>query len=130
MTCRARLASLAAGVLLPGCVVLPATIETYDPECRTVSHHMVLQQVQIAEINHCRNQECTMMAVAGAATVTVSAIVSGSIVIVGNAAYWIERRASCRAPAALPPVAPVVPLPIAQPAAQPVAPPLPVSEPD
>ena len=92
-------AALACLLMLPGCVIVPATIDTYDADCQAVSHHMVLQSVQIAEINHCRNQECTMMAMAGAATVTVSAIVSGSIVIVGNAAYWIERQANCRSPA-------------------------------
>ena len=107
---RIRSASLLACALafVPGCVIVPATIDTYDTDCQAVSHHLVLQSVQIAEINHCRNQECTMMAVAGAATVAVTAIVSGSVVIVGNAAYWIERRANCRPPA-------VAPLPIASP---------------
>ncbi len=104
-----------AGLMLAGCVVLPATIETYDPECGTVSHHLVLQQVQIAEINHCRNQECTMMIVAGAATEAASAIVSGSIVIIGNAAYWIERRATCQGPVVVTPAGPPVIAPGAPP---------------
>ena len=29
---------------------------------------------------------------------TVSTVVSGSIVVVGNVAYWTERRAACVAP--------------------------------
>jgi predicted small integral membrane protein len=115
-------AATLACLLLPGCVIVPTTIDTYDTECQTVSHHLVLQSVQIAEINHCRNQECTMMAVAGAATVAVSAIVSGSIVIVGNAAYWIERRATCQGP--------VVVTPQGQPVIAPGTPPAPIVVPD
>ena len=97
-------AALLAGLLLPGCVIVPATIETYDAGCQTVSRHMVLESVQIAAINRCSNQGCTMLVVAAAATVAASAIVSGSIVVVGNAAYWIEKRATCREPVIIAPV--------------------------
>lgn len=100
----AAIASTAlAGALATGCVVLPATLDVYEPECRAVSHHMVLQTVQIAEINHCANQGCEALVIAAAATAAASAIVSGSIVIVGNAAYWIERQSNCRAPAVVGP---------------------------
>ncbi len=115
-------AAALAGLAASGCVILPASIDTWDADCRAVSHHLVLQSVQLAEIDHCRNQECTLMVVAGAATAAASAIVSGSIVIVGNAAYWIERRASCPGPvAATPAGAPLI---------SPGAPPAPISVPD
>jgi len=36
----------------------------------------------------------------------VSAVVSGSIAIIGNVAYWAEHRANCVVPPASVPVAP------------------------
>jgi hypothetical protein len=89
------LPALLACTLIQGCVFLPATIEGYDRECQVVTRHMVLQEVQLAEINHCRNQGCVMLLVAAAATAAATAIVSGSVVVVGNAAYWVEKTANC-----------------------------------
>jgi hypothetical protein len=82
-------------VLLQGCVVLPATVEDFDLDCQVVTHHMVLQTVQLAEINHCANQSCLVLVVGAAATAAASLIVSGSVVVVGNAVYWVEKRSSC-----------------------------------
>jgi hypothetical protein len=78
------------------CVFLPSTIEVYDPECQVVAKHMMLQEVQIAAIVGCQNQSCVVMILAVGATAAASAIVSGSIVIVGNIAYWLERQSTCR----------------------------------
>ena len=81
---------------LQACVYLPSTIEVYDPECQVVAKQMTLQEVQVAAIVGCQNQSCVAMIVAIGATAAASAIVSGSIVIVGNIAYWFERQATCR----------------------------------
>jgi len=81
---------------LQACVYLPSTIETYDPECQNVAKHMALQEVQVAAIYNCQNQSCVAMIVAVGATTAASVIVSGSVVIVGNIAYWLERQATCR----------------------------------
>ena len=78
------------------CVYLPSTIESYDSECRNVAKHMTLQEVQIGAIGSCQNQSCVAMILAVGATTAASVIVSGSIVIVGNVAYWLERQATCR----------------------------------
>jgi hypothetical protein len=96
---RAAIAIMLAGVSLQGCVVLPATLDTFDNECQVVSHHIVLQAVQIAEINRCANQGCAALVIGAAATAAATAIVSGSIMVVGNVGYWIERQANCRSPA-------------------------------
>ena len=90
-----------AGALLicatvQACVYLPSTIEIYDPECQIVAKHMTLQEVQVAAIGGCQNQSCLAMILAVGATTAASVIVSGSIVIVGNIAYWLERQATCR----------------------------------
>jgi hypothetical protein len=92
-------ATLASG-LACGCVIVPVTTAEYDPDCQVVTHHMQLQAVQVAEINHCSNQGCGVMVIAGLGVTAASAIVSGSIVVIGNIAYWAERRAGCVAPLA------------------------------
>ena len=82
--------------VLQACVFLPSTIEIYDPECQLVAKQMTLQAVQVAAIGGCQNQSCVAMIVAVGATTAASVIVSGSIVIVGNIAYWLERKSTCR----------------------------------
>ena len=83
-------------VALQACVFLPSTLEVYDPECQLVAKHMTLQEVQVAAIGGCQNQSCVATILALGATTAASIIVSGSIVIVGNIAYWLERQATCR----------------------------------
>jgi len=56
---------------------------------------MTLQEVQVGAIGGCQNQSCIALVVAVAATTAASVIVSGSIVIVGNIAYWMERQSTC-----------------------------------
>jgi hypothetical protein len=82
--------------VLQACVFVPTTIEVYDPECQVVAKQMTLQAVQVAAIGGCQNQSCVAMILAVGATAAASAIVSGSIVIVGNIAYWLERQSTCR----------------------------------
>ena len=81
---------------LHGCVYLPSIVEVYDPECQVVAKHMTLQEVQVSAIVGCQNQSCVAMILAVGATTAASVIVSGSIVVVGNIAYWLERQATCR----------------------------------
>ena len=100
MSLRNAFTAMLAGALASGCVIVPVTTEEYDPDCQVVTHHMQLQAVQVAEINHCSNQGCGAVVIAGLGVTAASAIVSGSIVVIGNMAYWAERRASCVAPRA------------------------------
>jgi predicted small integral membrane protein len=98
MPVRAVAIAILAASLACACVVVPVTTADYDRDCQLVTHHMALQMVQVAEINRCANQGCEMMVIAGLGVTAASAIVSGSIAIVGNIAYWAERRAGCAAP--------------------------------
>jgi len=91
-----RLLPWLCAALLPSCIVVPRTIEVYDPECQVVARHMDLQTVQIGYIARCSNEGCAALIVAAAATVTASAIVSGSIVVIGNTVYWFEKQGRCR----------------------------------
>lgn len=96
----AAIAALAS-TLACGCVIVPVTTAEYDPDCQLVTHHMQLQAVQLAEINHCSGQGCEMVVIAALGVTAASAIVSGSIAVIGNVAYWAERRAGCVAPPAV-----------------------------
>ena len=49
----------------------------------------------MAAIQHCENQGCIALIVGAGAVTAPTVIVSGSIVIVGNTAYWLERKARC-----------------------------------
>lgn len=92
---------LAAGLLAAGCVVVPITRDSYDDDCKVATHHMELTTVQLKEVSVCKtpfyvgDSLCVLGAVGLA---TVSTVVSGSVVVVGNVAYWTERKAACVAP--------------------------------
>ena len=81
--------------LLNSCIVVPRTVEEYDPECQVVARHMELEAVQIGYISGCANEGCAVLIVAAAATVAASAIVSGSIAVIGNTVYWLEKQGRC-----------------------------------
>ena len=100
------LCPLAAGLLATGCVIVPVQTEGFDPACRLVTHHIELQPVVLGQLNSCSGQGCEALVLASLGVTAVSAVVSGSIAIIGNAAYWAEHRAGCVAP---PPEAPVAP---------------------
>lgn len=83
-------------VLLAGCVMVPVRVAGYDPECRVMTHHMELQPMQLQNIGRCGDGYCAALVLGVSAA---SVIVSGSIVVVGNVAYWAEHRADCLAAA-------------------------------
>ena len=85
-----------SSLVVGGCVIVPVTIEGYDPDCRVVTRHMELATVQVATLRNCGGgQGCEAFVLVGLGVTVASAIVSGSIVTVGNVAYWAEHRADC-----------------------------------
>lgn len=98
MTRWRALCALALLCLLQGCMVLPRTTQVFDAECRIMSSHMVLETVQVAAIQSCANEGCIALVVAAGVVTAASAIVSGTIVIAGNVAYWFERQSLCQKP--------------------------------
>ena len=95
MSLRATAAAVLSGLLASGCVIVPITIESYDPDCRAVTRHMELKTVQLAAFNACNGQGCDAAVLAALGVTAVSMVVSGSIAIVGNVVYWAEHRADC-----------------------------------
>ena len=43
MSLRSTVAAVLAGLVASGCVIVPITIENYDPDCRVVTRHMELK---------------------------------------------------------------------------------------
>lgn len=89
---RARLGLAALLPALAACVVVPRTEQVYDPDCRTLRRQMVLDVQQIGTLGHCHNEGCAAALVAIGAVAAVTAVVSGSVVLVGNVVYWIEKQ--------------------------------------
>jgi hypothetical protein len=83
---------------LQACMYVPRTTQVYDQECQVLANHMVLREVQVAAIHQCANQGCIALVVGASAVTAASVLISGTIVIAGNIAYWFERRAQCQAP--------------------------------
>ena len=81
---------LSAALLLSACVYLPRMTQVYDHECKVMAKQLILEGGQVAAIQHCENQGCVAL------NVGASIVVSGSIVVVGNIAYWLERKARCQ----------------------------------
>lgn len=105
--------ALAVALLLAGCVVVPREAHVYDERCRSYVRQVVLEAEVIGSFGHCHNEGCLAMLAAAGIVTGVSAVVSGSVAIVGNVVHWIERRGQCPVapPPALPPQAPPPPLP-------------------
>ena len=69
----------------------PKQIESYDADCGTMVRTLTLE-VEVSADNMCSTEEeCIVMIAFSAA----SAVISGSIVIIGNSFYWLEETANC-----------------------------------
>ena len=110
-----RTLAACACLMTSGCVIVPVSIGTYDEECHIVTHRMELQTVELRQFYGCENQSvrvpqaCYVQVLAALGVTAASAVVSGSIMVVGSAAYWAERRLECQGT----PVVPMTPLPAA-----------------
>ncbi|MBA4178289.1 MAG: hypothetical protein C0505_17285 [Leptothrix sp. (in: Bacteria)] len=94
------LAALAVAGLQASCIVVPQTREVYDPECRVLTRQVTLEAAVIGSFQSCAGDACAAMLVTMGAVTAASAVVSGSIALVGNVAYWFERQGRCLRPAA------------------------------
>ncbi len=120
MRLRTPTAVLAASLLASACIVVPRTEAGFDPDCRIVTHRMVLDTVQVGRINNCSVKQDCIAIIPVLGVTAASAIVSGSIAVVGNVVYWAEQRTGCMltspAPAPAPAPVPVPPAVVEPPA--------------
>ena len=89
-------------LLISGCVVKPEMVKDYDPQCNIVKKKIKLSVKQIStfEAFACSgNHDCKAEFVAqvGGAVLLlpISAIVSGSIALVGNTLFWLQEQKDC-----------------------------------
>lgn len=90
-----RWALVLACMSLCSCIFLPQTTTRYDSDCGVVERHMSLQAYQIAAFGGCRNEGCVELLVVTGVVSAASLIVSGSVVVVGEAVYWLETKRQC-----------------------------------
>jgi hypothetical protein len=101
-------------LLLAGCIVVPRSTEVYDPQCRTMVRQMVLETAVIGTLGHCSNEGCATLLAALGVVGAASAVVSGSVAVIGNMVYWAERQGRCPAVSADPPAPPRLPQPLTE----------------
>ena len=78
--------------LIAGCVSTARQVEYYDEGCQIQSKKMVLDMQTLGSLNCTQSREClatTLVIGAG------STLIAGSIVVVGNTVYWLERTGTC-----------------------------------
>ena len=83
---------------LTSCVVVPRTVVTYDQACRVYARQVTLDATPISGVVlNCGVQpaSCTAALVMAGIVSSASVVVSGSLAIVGNVAYWIEKQGQC-----------------------------------
>src|SRR5260370_40058626 len=91
---------IALSFFVSGCVFYPRTIEYYDAECDIRYRALVLGTEAIKKdcsgkmLKGLESEACFALVVAMSAG---SAIVSGSIVVIGNTVYWLEKQGKCLA---------------------------------
>lgn len=84
------------------CIVVPRTAEVYDPACQAYVKQIVLEAEVIGHIGRCSNDGCAVMLASMGIVSAASAVVAGSVAVVGNIVYWMERRGQCPAEVASP----------------------------
>jgi len=89
------LATLALALLLHACVVVPRTDSVYDDDCKVQRRQMTLEVYQVGAFGGCSNDGCVALLVGAGVVAAASAVVSGSIAVVGNVVYWFERQGQC-----------------------------------
>jgi len=91
---------VALSFFVSGCVFYPRTIEYYDAGCDIKYRTLVLGTEEMKKdcsgqkLKDPQSEACFALVVAMSAG---SAIVSGSIVVVGNTVYWLEKQGKCLA---------------------------------
>ena len=93
--------ALAATVELSACIVVPQTQAVYDPECQVMTREVTLETAVVGGFTSCAGEGCAAMLATLGIFTAASVVVSGSIAIVANTVYWLERQGRCvRGPAA------------------------------
>lgn len=90
-------------ILLSACAVVPNFSEKFDNKCQSVQKKIGLSVERLgnfSDIQCSSNDDCvaqlTGEALGSIIVFPVSAIISGSIAIVGNTIYWFKEQGECK----------------------------------
>lgn len=83
-------------LLLCSCVTLPRTTEVYNAECQFTAKHSELESVYVAVLGGCKDEHCAALLVFAGAVTAASVVLSGSVVLVENMVYWLEKPDHCQ----------------------------------
>jgi starvation-inducible outer membrane lipoprotein len=92
------LATTALATSLSACIVVPRTTTGYDSTCQILTRRVELQPIQVGALERCGGRECSVILATYGLVAAASAVVSGSIAVIGNVAYWMEEKGRCLAP--------------------------------
>lgn len=88
---------LTAAAFLSGCIMTTHVVEHYDDECQILTRHVVLDAHQADTLGSCSDTtQCTGALVGAGFISAASAVVAGSVVLVGNTVYWFEKQGRCQ----------------------------------
>lgn len=93
-----KMAIITLSLFISSCVYYPKKIEHYDAQCDITFKKLELETKEMKDAcsRPNSNDAAGMTCLTGVLTMSaVSAIVSGTIVIVGNIAYWLEKEGRC-----------------------------------
>jgi hypothetical protein len=93
---RVRVFLTLAAALLQGCVFLPRSEVVYHEKCELHYRQLTLEAHVGQFPASCSGKDCGYLLVALGLVAAGSALVSGSIVVTGNAIYWTEMQRRCR----------------------------------
>ncbi|MFO0442878.1 MAG: hypothetical protein ACK50F_01170, partial [Betaproteobacteria bacterium] len=78
-----------------GCVVVPQTQQVYDPACGVATKQVTLEVAVLPGLHSCSGDGCVALMVTAGVVTVASAVISGSVAVIGNVLYWTERQAGC-----------------------------------
>lgn len=81
--------------LLMGCVYVPETAHSYDEDCNVMRKKKVLALEEAIPMANCSNEACALLMVSYGLVTAASFVVSGSIVVISNTVYWLEKPSDC-----------------------------------
>ena len=82
-------------LLISACVYYPTRVEVYDSDCSIKTRKLVLAVLPSNSVGWCSSGSAGACLAAIAAVGPVTAVVSGSIVVIGNTLYWLEKEGPC-----------------------------------
>jgi hypothetical protein len=93
-----RAAAALCALALSGCVVVPQTRHEYEPRCGVAVKRVVLEVAVLPGFHQCQGRGCAELLAAAGIVTAATAVVSGSVAVVGNVIYWAERKGQCPFP--------------------------------